>query len=78
MFQSDKVCVSKMSTGQVDSTTLESPAANRIAATVVTSIVASTARCTKDSGRVHIGGGLMRFDTKDTSRVHIGGGLMRF
>ncbi len=32
---------------------------------------------TKDSGRVHIGGGMMRF-TKDTGRVHIGGGMMRF
>jgi hypothetical protein len=34
---------------------------------------------TKDSGRVHIGGGMMRFDTtKDAGRVHIGGGMMRF
>ena len=34
---------------------------------------------TKDAGRVHIGGGMMRFDaTKDTGRVHIGGGMMRF
>jgi hypothetical protein len=34
---------------------------------------------TKDTGRVHIGGGLMRFGaTKDAGRVHIGGGLMRF
>jgi hypothetical protein len=34
---------------------------------------------TKDSGRVHIGGGMMRFDTtKDAGRVHVGGGMMRF
>jgi hypothetical protein len=34
---------------------------------------------TKDAGRVHIGGGMMRFDTtKDAGRVHIGGGMMRF
>ncbi len=34
---------------------------------------------TKDAGRVHIGGGMMRFDaTKDAGRVHVGGGMMRF
>ena len=41
---------------------------------------------TKDTGRVHIGGGLMHFGetttardtTKDAGRVHVGGGLMRF
>lgn len=32
---------------------------------------------TKDSGRVHVGGGMMRF-TKDSGRVHVGGGMMRF
>jgi hypothetical protein len=33
----------------------------------------------KDAGRVHIGGGFMRFDaTKDAGRVHVGGGFMRF
>lgn len=32
---------------------------------------------TKDSGGVHIGGGMMRF-TKDSGRVHVGGGMMRF
>jgi hypothetical protein len=37
------------------------------------------AASTKDAGRVHIGGGMMRFDTtKDSGRVHIGGGMMRF
>ena len=65
MFPSDDVNKSKISTTQVDSTT----------PTVVTT---STARDTKDSGRVHIGGGLMRFDTRDAGRVHVGGGLMRF
>ncbi len=40
---------------------------------------------TKDSGRVHVGGGLMRFaaaqpnaKTRDVGKVHVGGGLMRF
>lgn len=34
---------------------------------------------TKDAGRVHIGGGMMRFDTtRDSGRVHVGGGMMRF
>jgi hypothetical protein len=41
---------------------------------------------TKDSGRVHIGGGCMHFSdvtpareaTKDAGRVHIGGGCMHF
>jgi hypothetical protein len=34
---------------------------------------------TKDAGRVHIGGGMMRFhSTKDAGRVHVGGGMMRF
>jgi hypothetical protein len=33
----------------------------------------------KDAGRVHVGGGMMRFDdTKDAGRVHVGGGMMRF
>jgi hypothetical protein len=42
--------------------------------------VATTARqSTKDAGRVHIGGGMMRFhSTKDAGRVHVGGGMMRF
>jgi hypothetical protein len=31
---------------------------------------------TKDAGRVHGGGGMMRF--KDAGRVHVGGGMMRF
>jgi hypothetical protein len=78
MFPSNEVSESQMSTDQTDSTTLTSPGANRIAATVATTIVASTARDTKDSGRVHIGGGMMRFDTRDAGRVHVGGGMMRF
>ena len=42
--------------------------------------IAATARqSTKDAGRVHIGGGMMRFhSTKDAGRVHVGGGMMRF
>lgn len=69
MFPSDDVNKSKISTTQADSTT-------PTAAAIVTN---SAARDTKDSGRVHIGGGLMRFyTTKDAGRVHIGGGLMRF
>jgi hypothetical protein len=42
--------------------------------------IAATARQgTKDAGRVHIGGGMMRFhSTKDAGRVHVGGGMMRF
>jgi hypothetical protein len=31
---------------------------------------------TKDAGRVHVGGAMMRF--KDAGRVHIGGAMMRF
>jgi hypothetical protein len=73
MFPSDEVNESKMSTDQVDSTIRTNPAVSRIAATLAT-----TARDTKDSGRVHIGGGMMRFDTRDSGRVHVGGGMMRF
>lgn len=71
MFPSEDVNDSKMSTAQVDSTTLKSQATATVATT-------SAARDTKDSGRVHIGGGMMRFDTRDAGRVHIGGGMMRF
>jgi len=38
---------------------------------------AATSKDTKDSGRVRMGAGLMRF-TKDTGRVRFGAGLMRF
>jgi hypothetical protein len=31
---------------------------------------------TKDAGRVHVGGAMMRF--KDAGRVHVGGAMMRF
>jgi hypothetical protein len=78
MFPSNEVSESQMSTDQTDSTTLTSPGANRIAATVATTIVASTARDTKDSGRVRVGAGMMRFDTKDTGRVRVGAGMLRF
>ena len=35
---------------------------------------------TKDTGKVHIGGGYIRFaaPTKDAGKVHVGGGYMRF
>ena len=78
MFPSDEVNASNMSTDQVDSATLTSSAANRIAATVATTAVASAARDTKDFGRVRVGAGMMRFDTRDTGRVRVGAGMMRF
>ncbi len=31
---------------------------------------------TKDAGRVHVGGAMMRY--KDAGRVHVGGAMMRF
>jgi len=68
MFASDDVNKLKISTTQADSTT-------PTAAAIVTT---SAARDTKDSGRIRIGGGMMRFDTKDSGRVRIGGGMMRF
>lgn len=35
---------------------------------------------TKDAGKVHVGGGFMRFasQVKDEGKVHVGGGFMRF
>ena len=37
---------------------------------------------TKDAGRVHVGGGCMRFantkSVQDAGKVHVGGGCMRF
>ena len=35
---------------------------------------------TKDSGKVHVGGAMIRFSapTKDTGKVHIGGAMIRF
>lgn len=68
MFPSDDVNESKMSTTEVDFAT-------PIAATVVTM---STRQETKDSGRVRIGAGMMRFDIKDSGRVRVGAGMMRF
>ncbi len=35
------------------------------------------AAATKDTGRVKVGGGYLRF-TKDTGRVKLGGGYLRF
>ena len=51
--------------------------------TVKTTTVATkpsqTATSTKDAGKVHVGGGAMRFATVlDTGKVHVGGGAMRF
>ncbi len=43
-----------------------------------------TTEATKDTGRVHIGGGAIHFadpvrvTTKDAGRVHIGGGAINF
>ncbi len=71
MFPTDKI-----TTAQADSTTA---ATDRTGTMVATTLVVSAAReSTKDAGRVHIGGGMMRFDTKDAGRVHVGGGMMRF
>lgn len=34
---------------------------------------------TKDSGKVHVGGGAIRFSaTTDSGKVHLGGGAIRF
>lgn len=40
----------------------------------------ATPASTKDTGKVHVGGGFMRFaaSTKDEGKVHVGGGFMRF
>ena len=38
-----------------------------------------SAPSTKDTGKVHVGGGCMRFaSVVDTGKVHVGGGCMRF
>ncbi len=50
-----------------------------VQADVSSSATVSTRTDVKDAGRVHVGGGMMRFDaTKDAGRVHVGGGMMRF
>lgn len=45
-------------------------------------VVVTSSASTKDAGRVHVGGGMMRFakssSTVDAGRVHVGGGMMRF
>jgi hypothetical protein len=46
--------------------------------TIVVKLTPSAKPSVKDSGKVHIGGGMMRFDVKDSGKVHIGGGMMRF
>lgn len=75
MFQSHKITATKISAADTDpsiSTARAKGGADKM--------VAVTARdSTKDAGRVHIGGGMMRFhSTKDAGCVHIGGGMMRF
>jgi hypothetical protein len=71
MFQSNEISVTKIVTTDSDHSTSLSPANTRTAVTARDS--------TKDAGRVHIGGGMMRFHTtKDAGRVHVGGGMMRF
>jgi hypothetical protein len=69
MFQSNEINASKISTTDAEpNTPVSSPNSQ-----------ATRTASTKDAGRVHIGGGMMRFDTtKDAGRVHIGGGMMRF
>jgi hypothetical protein len=60
MFPSYEVAESKMSAAQADSTASTSPTTSRT--TIATTTVAPASRdSTKDAGRVHIGGGLMRF-----------------
>ncbi len=49
------------------------------AAPIATKPTTATAPTIKDSGTVHVGGGMMRFaTTKDSGKVHVGGGMMRF
>jgi hypothetical protein len=50
--------------------------ASKITATAPATKTSST----KDAGRVHVGGSMMRFasSTKDAGRVHVGGSMMRF
>jgi hypothetical protein len=60
MFPSNEIADSKMSAAQADCTTSTSPTTSRT--TIATTTVAPASRdSTKDAGRVHIGGGLMRF-----------------
>jgi hypothetical protein len=75
MFQSHEITAATIKTTASGPDTSVSPAGGR-----TREIVAATVRAnTKDAGRVHIGGGMMRFDTtKDAGRVHVGGGMMRF
>jgi hypothetical protein len=72
MSESNKIATSQVGTGDAPCTpapATEDAAGNTVAARA----------STKDSGRVHIGGGMMHFHTtKDAGRVHIGGGMMRF
>jgi hypothetical protein len=75
MFQSHKVPVVTIEAAVLGADTSKASTSSRTGEAVATAARAST----KDAGRVHIGGGMMRFDTtKDTGRVHVGGGMMRF
>jgi hypothetical protein len=73
MFQSHQFTAAVVSATDADVNTSAFSAVSDKTGTVVSS------QSTKDAGRVHIGGGMMRFhSTKDAGRVHIGGGMMRF
>ena len=75
MCQSNAPTITKISMNDANSTDTVVPVD-----TVAEKIVAITGQNSfKDAGRVHIGGGMMRFhSTKDAGRVHIGGGMIRF
>jgi len=75
MFQSHELNATKISATDADPSNSTAPANCRTDKMVAINVREST----KDAGRVHIGGGMMRFhSTKDAGRVHIGGGMMRF
>lgn len=75
MFQPNEITATMLSATDAEISTSAS-----LADGSTSNAVAVTARgSTKDAGRVHIGGGMMRFhSTKDAGRVHVGGGMMRF
>jgi hypothetical protein len=75
MIQSHEITAATLNTTVSGQDTSVSPANGCARETVAATVRAST----KDAGRVHIGGGMMRFGTtKDAGRVHVGGGMMRF
>jgi hypothetical protein len=46
------------------------------AAALATKTVSHKGAATKDAGRVHAGGSMIRY--KDAGRVHVGGSMIRF